>query len=283
MNLSDALKVVPSETWPAAFGSDGAKRMESASPAELEEVWAGVSGPSIKFISDLSWPLFRLRCVADWKRAMEQIKLSPGGLVVEVASGASDPVPTAVALLQGSSGRYVSANLNRNLTDGLRKALGRLPIEWRVVEDDAANLPRYLPAESAELVAFHHAVNDAVQTIIFEKEGLDTVDVNWGDVLPEMVRLTAAYWADGRLQTEVRAEFLELLRACCEVLKPGGTMAFTHHMYQSDIDLGYPMDLYSGFIPLTREWVKNSSLPLAEFRLEGYDSDWWLFVRKQVE
>jgi hypothetical protein len=34
---------------------------------------------------------------------------------------------------------------------------------------------------------------------------------------------------------------------------------------------------------LTREWVKNSSLPLAEFRLEGYDPDWWLFVRKQVE
>jgi len=279
-DLSALLPFVRSGQWDIALGADSAMAIRSASDDDLRASWPLVSGPMIQFTTSLCGPLFRLRCVADWKGVMDHAHLNPDALVVEVASGASDPVPAAASLAVGPSCRYISANLNKHLTNGLRRALQRLPITWDIIEDDAAHLGQYIRPSSADLIAFHHAVNDVLQTIIFGLEGRDTVIPDWGDVLPDMVRLTGKWWTDGRLESTARPEFMKLIAVCTELLRPGGIAAFTHHMYEVDISLGYPMDLYSRFIPLARRWILAEPLPLKEVMIEGYDPDWWLFLVK---
>lgn len=280
-DLSVLLDCVRSGGWDTALGIETAEAIRSASEGDLRAAWPLVSGPMIRFKAPLCGPLFRLRCVADWKGVMDHAGLPPEALVVEVASGASDPVPAAASISVGASCRYVSANLNKRLTNGLRRALQRLPIAWSIVEDDAVRLRHYVSPGSVDLVAFHHAVNDVIQTIIFTAEGRDTADADWGDVLPDMVRLTAQWWSDGRLESEARPEFMKLIAVCTELLKPGGVAAFTHHMYEVDISLGYPMELYSGFVALARRWIQSATLPLREVTMSGYDPDWWLFFVRE--
>lgn len=280
LDLDQLLVGVRAGEWDLALGDDASRQLREAGPEELTAAWPGASGPMVQFTGALSGPLFRLRCVAEWKGVMEAVSLDAGATVVEVASGASDPVPAAAAMHLGSEGEYVSANLNARLTEGLRRATARLPLPCRVVEDDAANLDRYLQPESVDLFAFHHAIKDVVQTIAFGIEGRDTAAVDWFHVLPDMVRMVAEYWSDGRMESRVRPEYLRLVAVCAGLLKPGGVMAFTHHMYQGDIDLGYPMDLYSAYVPIARRWMHGSNLPLEEISLAGYDPDWWLFLRK---
>ncbi|MGQ9523422.1 MAG: hypothetical protein ACUVTZ_01150 [Armatimonadota bacterium] len=280
-SLSELLSSVRSGGWDVGLGVETAEAIRLAPEGALHEAWPFVSGPMIRFTKPLCGPLFRLRCVADWKGVMDQARLGFGTTVVEVASGASDPVPAAAAIAVGPSAHYVSANLNKRLTNGLRRSLQRLPITWQIVEDDAAHLNQHVPPGTADLVAFHHAVNDVVQTIIFSLEGRDTVEPDWGEVLPDMVRLTAQWWADGRLESLVRPEFMKLIAVCTELLRPGGVAAFTHHMYEVDISLGYPMELYSQFIPLARRWMSDGTLPLREVQFEGYDAGWWLFLIKE--
>ncbi len=198
--------------------------------------------------------------------------------LLEIASGDADMIPQMMARVQPHS-RYITANMNRLLTQSLREKTRDLPLEVAVIEEDAANIDQHLPAESVDLIAFQHAVNDVIQAILCDQQGIDTIYADWMETLPAMIRILQKETAANTLEQHAKPAFLSLLEKLLKVLKPGGLIVMSHYMFQLDLDWGYPPDLFENLIPITREWVKE--LPgCKEVNFEGFDPHWWIFLQK---
>jgi SAM-dependent methyltransferase len=198
--------------------------------------------------------------------------------LLEVASGDADMIPQMMARVCPNS-RYLSANMNRILTARLREKTKDLPNAVDVIEEDAANIVKHLPAESVDIVAFQHAVNDVVQAILCEREGVDTIQADWMETLPEMITILQRETAHNTLEQHARKPFLCLLENLLRVMKNDGLMVMSHYMFQLDLDWGYPPGLWENFIPITREWIRE--LPgCREVFFEGFQPHWWMFIQK---
>ncbi len=233
-----------------------------------------LQAPIVRF-SLVNEVFFRAR----WSEALQACRCPSRAFVLEVASGAEDCIPQAMARTHPES-RYVSANLNRQLTQGLRSRTADLPLQVEVIEDDAKNLGRHLGSNQVDAALFHHGVNDVIQGILCDRHGIDTVHCNWMAVLPEMVALLRTEAAAGTYEAHVKGPFLGLVRVLQEILKPGGTIAMFHFPYQMDLDLGYPPEIYKNMIPITRCWTAELS-GIGEISISGFDPQWWLFLRKE--
>jgi len=130
-----------------------------------------------------------------------------------------------------------------------------------------------------DVIAFQHGVNDVLQAILCDRDGVDTIQTDWMETLPAMIAILQRETRQGTLEQSVRPGFLSLLETLLAVLKPGGVIAMNHYMFQLDLDWGYPPDVWENLIPMVRGWVKD--LPgTREIALEGFDRQWWLFLRK---
>lgn len=85
--------------------------------------------------------------------------------------------------------RYITANINQILTERLRAKIEDISIEGVVIEEDAAAIDRHLPVERVDLIAFQHAVNDILQTILRVQESVDTIYADWMETLPKTIQL----------------------------------------------------------------------------------------------
>jgi hypothetical protein len=198
--------------------------------------------------------------------------------LLEIASGAADMIPQMMARVHPHS-LYITANMNRILTERLRVKVSELPIEVVVVEEDAASIDRHLSPESVDIVAFQHAVNDVLQTILCDQEGIDTVYTDWMEMLPTMIQILQRELSQNTFKQHVRPAFLSLLEKLLKTLKPNGLMVMNHYMFQLDLDWGYPPDLWENLIPITREWIQ--SLPgYREVFFDGFEPHWWMFLQK---
>lgn len=269
---SQALERYFGHEFTERFKGMDAKEIE----ARLDSIYAGPVDGSI----ELTWEMMDLYYVVSWAKAFELLGLPQGLQAMEVASGDVTVVPRAVDLYSQGTGSYLTANLNKDLTNNFIRNTRNLEIGIRVVEDNALNLDSHCSAESFDVVAFQHAVNDIIQTIVADREGIDTVNNSWWDILSPMIKATEGYYRQGRLAEVARDEFMRLISVCCGLLKKGGCMVFNTTMYQLDLDSGYSRELYSSYVHIAREWIAASGLPLEEVGLEGYDPQWWLVVRK---
>lgn len=198
--------------------------------------------------------------------------------LLEIASGDADMIPQMMARVRPRS-RYITANMNRKLTRNLRAHTHGLPLEIVVIEEDAAGINRHLPAGSVDLIAFQHAVNDVIQAILCDQRGVDTIDTDWMDTLPEMIRILQEELAHHTLELHAKPAFLSLLSNLLVVLKPGGVIAMNHYMFQLDLDWGYPPALWENIIPITRQWVEGQP-GCVEVSFAGFHPQWWLFLKK---
>ena len=213
-----------------------------------------------------------------WLDALKACVPQKGSVVLEVGSGASDNIPNAMTIHDASS-KYVTANMNRKLTQGLKQNTADLPLSIKIIEDDANNITKYLAANSVDLVVFEHSVNDVLQAILGEKNGIDTTNSDWFDVLPEMIKIICDEYANQNLAQSVKEPFLSLLSNCMSVLKPGGHLVMSHYMFQYDLDLGYNAELWQNMLPVVRPWLADLSVG-KEVLYDGFDPQWWLFYKK---
>jgi SAM-dependent methyltransferase len=248
-----------------------------AIPAEerLRQLQALLERPIARF-TPVNEVFFRTR----WAEALRLGALMTAPAVLEVASGDADMLPQMMARVFPHS-RYITANMNRPLTESLRRNTEGLAVTVEVIEEDAARIAEFLPAQSVDWIVFQHAVNDVLQGILCGQEGVDTVDADWMAILPCMIQIMQREMAQHTLEAHVKAPFLALLRELLRVLKPGGLIAMNHYMFQLDLDWGYPADLWENLIPRIRPWMAELA-ECEEVDFDGFDPQWWLFLRKKA-
>ncbi len=199
--------------------------------------------------------------------------------LLEVASGDADMIVQAISRSNPDS-RYITANMNKLLNDSMLRKTEGLPVKLELIDDDASLITDYIPSDSVDIVAFQHAVNDVLQAILCSQHGIDTVYSDWMGILPQMIKLLQAETADNTLEASVKEPFLALIKNMLQVLKPGGVIAVNHYMFQLDLDWGYPADLFENMLLMIRPWLTQLQ-GCTEFYMDGFDPQWWLFLRKE--
>lgn len=215
---------------------------------------------------------------ARWAEVLKILNQGNNLKLLEVASGDADMIPQAMARTHPCS-HYITANMNKMLNESLLYKTKTLPIRLEIIEDDAANIVKHLGEETVDLIAFQHAVNDVIQAMLCEREGIDTVYSDWMKVLPQMIDVIKKEVSQNTLEQHVKIPFLELIKTLLKTMKKNGTIVINHYMFQYDLDLGYPPDLFEQFIPITREWIKELK-DCKEIFFDGFDANWWIFLQK---
>lgn len=199
--------------------------------------------------------------------------------LLEVASGDADLIPQCLSHTNPNS-TYITANMNQKLNESLLKKLSGLSIQYQLIDDDALKLSDYLEKDTVDIIAFQHGLNDVLQAILCGYYGIDTTNIDWMELLPKMIELLNTEIKNATFYTKVYEPLLNLLSTLSKVLKPNGVIAINHYMFQLDLDLGYPTDLFTNLIPIVRSWLENNKL-FKEITFEGFSSQWWLFLQKQ--
>lgn len=242
-------------------------------PEKQSQLKALLERPIARF-TPVNEAFFRAR----WAEVLRAAHSGKELALLEVGSGDTDIIPQMMARAYPHS-RYISANMNRILTAGLREKTQDLPVEISVIEQDAIDIDRHLPLESVDIIAFQHAVNDVIQAILCDQQGVDTITTDWMETLPKMIGILQQEIAQDTLEQHARPAFLALLEKLSRVLKKGGVMVMNHYMFQLDLDWGYPPGLWENWIPITRGWTRD--LPgCTEVFFDGFNPHWWMFFQK---
>lgn len=200
--------------------------------------------------------------------------------VLEVGAGGCDIVPKAMSkVFENSNTKYVTANLNKELTGIFKWKTRDLSIDIKIIEDDANKISDYYVANTFDAVVFEHSVNDVLESILAEKNSIDTISSNWMDILPDITEIVNKEYTTGTLENNVKTEFINLLLTCLNVLKPDGYLIFAHYQFQYNLDIGLNAELNENLMPIVRKWVNNSNIG-TEIFFDSFDPQYWMFLRK---
>jgi hypothetical protein len=171
--------------------------------------------------------------------------------------------------------------MNKLLNESLLEKTKGLQIKMELIEDDAAYIEKHIGKESVDIIAFQHAINDVIQAILCDKDGVDTIYSDWMETLPKMIEILQKEVKQNSLEQNSKAPLLGLMRNLLKVLKKGGIIAINHYMFQLDLDWGYPPELFENMIPMTRQWMHELT-ECEEIFIEGFDPNWWIFLKKTI-
>lgn len=216
---------------------------------------------------------------ARWAEVVKNIYQGNQLKLLEVATGDADMIPQVISVTNPDC-HYITANMNKLLNKSLLDKTKELSLKMEIIEDDAALIEQYIGSESVDIIAFQHAVNDVIQAILCDRDGIDTIYSDWMETLPKMIEILQRETAESTLEEHAKAPFLGLMRTLIRVLKKGGVIAINHYMFQLDLDWGYPADLFESMLPMTRQWLQELE-ECDEIAFDGFDSNWWIFLKKK--
>lgn len=215
---------------------------------------------------------------ARWAEVLKILHPGSDLKLLEVATGDADMIPQVMARTHSDS-YYITANMNKILNKSLSEKTKDLQLNMHIIEDDAAYIEKYIGRESVDVIAFQHGVNDVIQAILCDREGVDTTYTDWMQTLPKMIEILQREKVQKTLEQHAKTPLLGLMRTLLEVLKKDGIIAINHYMFQLDLDWGYPPDLFEKIVPITREWISELK-ECKEIAIDGFDSNWWMFLKK---
>ncbi len=218
---------------------------------------------------------------ASWTEALRFSNVKPASTVLEIGAGISTNFVRAASNLLGSRGKYITVNLNKDITKDFKKRTRRLPIDINIIEGNALYIADYIEPEVASFVAFNHQINDIIQTIVYEMSGQSTEEGDWfGELLPGMIKLIHEAEESGEMETSVKPKFLEIIRSCAKVLKTDHLMGFNNGLVPITLRSGYTIEELGEYIPIARNWISEGIEDLEEVEIPGFDTKWWLFFKK---
>jgi hypothetical protein len=241
----------------------------------------GMTRPQPGETSQASRLLMNPCLTVQWLALFETLGLPKGMRVFEPCSGASEPVLFATEIYTEGRGAYTTVNLNRPLAAQFREKIGKVTLPVRSIEDDATRADLSREAGTYDVAAFHHAINDLLQTAVSEPRGMDTRTVDWWPNERQMIEWLAEEDRDGVLDERARPALLGAVRNAAELVKPGGWLLFDHWTWLAHKEMDwFPWELFCRLIPLARGWMHEAGFPLEEVRLDGYDPQWWMFWKR---
>jgi hypothetical protein len=272
-------------TWEISEGRifqtlDDAARAELAVLTDLQDkVVTALTDPKPL---DICMPVLDAVLATQYLEILDALQPPRALSVYEPCVGASCPVIRAAQAYSGGAGSYLTINLNRKLRAQLQAKIVPITMPVRIIEDNAQQALNHLPPHSIDVACFHHAVNDILQTAVSEPRGMDTRDVDWFPNERQMIEWLAEDVAAGRLEQRGKPELLQIVTDAVRLVRPGGYLVFDHFNWRRFIGVDwFPWDLFYNLIPMTRQWIAESGLPLTELRLPGPDPQWWLILQAQ--
>jgi SAM-dependent methyltransferase len=233
---------------------------------------------------DISLPVFNAVLAAQYYEIFEALNPPRSLALYEPCVGASNPVMLAAEAYSGGEARYVTMNLNRRLREQLREKSAHLKMSVRVIEDNAQRALEILAPGSFDIVCFHHAVNDILQTAVAEPRGMDTAQIDWFQSERQMIEWLAEDAEAGLLEQRGKPEFLQIVAGALRLARPGGHLIFDHWNWRKFIGVEwFPWELFYNLIPTARRWIAESGLPVAELPLAGVDPQWWMILRLDAQ
>jgi hypothetical protein len=264
--LDESARLYLNKTGLEEFYSISENEKESRLKALLEEPIANFT-----IVNDV---YFRAR----WAEILKMIHPHKELKLLEIASGDADMIPQVMARTHPGSD-YITANMNKILSKSLLAKTKDLSLNVKIVEDDASCIERHTGRETVDIIAFQHSINDVLQAILCDREGVDTIYTDWMDTLPKMIEILQKEILQNTLEEHVKIPFLGLLDVLLKVLKTGGIIAMNHYMFQLDLDWGYPPDLHENMILIVRQWIKELT-GCKEVYFKGFETNWWIFLQK---
>ncbi|MEK3782376.1 hypothetical protein [Paenibacillus sp. FSL R5-0810] len=262
------------------FSRDMISELEQMNAVQLENKLKDILAVPIDISKPRVFEYLQLYYSASWHNLFMELNLPRPLSLLEVGSGDIVYIPKALDAYSNNMGTYVTANLNRELTRSFQDKTKGMDINVQVIEDDAANIGLYYPASSFDVVAFHHAINDIIQTIIADREGIDTVNHDWWTIEPLMLQAVMDYHRKGMLKDAAYDAFIQIMDTSRKQLKSGGYMIFDNITYAGYDEMGYSSEFHSSYIELARSWISEANLGLEEIEIDSYDNQWWMVLRK---
>lgn len=276
-NVLSREKLILEENSRSVLFKEEAAALESMTDAEKKDYLRTMLTEPIRFEGPeviYSWH-FRNK----WKDAVDAVHGRGTVRILEVGAGCCDMIPKMMAQAYADpETKYTTMNLNEELTAEFKRKTKDLDIDIEVIEDDAKNITEYAAPGSFDIIAFEHSANDVIETIIAEKNGIDTVGTNWLEILPPITELVNDAFRRGTFESLVKKEFLQLVSACIGVLRHGGCLIFAHYPFQYNLDIGLIPEFNEFLLPTVRKWITEAGLG-KEVSIAGFDSPWWLVIR----
>lgn len=231
---------------------------------------------------EICMPVLDAVLAAQYYEVFQALRL-PGNLAVyEPCVGASCPVIVAAEAYSGGRGQYLTMNLNRKLRAELGGKIAHIKMPVRIIEENARVALRHLAPGSFDVACFHHAINDILQTAVSEPRGMDTSSIDWFANERRMIEWLAEDVRAGRLDARGKPELMQIVGDAARLVRPGGYLIFDHFNWQRFVGIDwFPWDLFFSFIPMMREWIADSALPVHDVNLNGLPRQWWMVL--QVE
>lgn len=262
------------------FSVETKERINSLSDAELHRNLDEMITPPITLVEHSDREMLQLYYTSSYVYLMEYLNVPKDANLFEIAAGDTVFIPKALDAYGEEGAKYVTANLNQNLTGGFREKTAELSIEIQIIEDNGARILNYCDQGSMDVIVFHHALNDIIQTMIAEREGIDTIHCNWWSVEPQMLQAVMDYHNRGELKQAVYSDFISIIETSLQLLKEEGVIIFDNCTYSGYEKIGYSSEFHSNYIQLAREWINEADLGLQEVQVPGFDTKWWMVLQK---
>ena len=180
----------------------------------LENSLKSVMTSPITYKNKFDKQLYQLYFAAAWSNLFSTFLDNKNVNLMEVASGDANYIINGLDHYSADLGTYVTFNLNKKLSSNIINKNKNNSVKIKIIEDNGMNALNYFNAETFNVVAFHHAINDIVQTIVAEKEGIDTINCDWWEKEPEMLQAVLKHHNQGTLKTVVYDDFIKLINIC---------------------------------------------------------------------
>lgn len=177
---------------------------ESFEPEVLDEhekiLWNSFSGKQRKELTEklLTKPLdlegpetfYSWYFRSKWIQALKSVLPTDSIRVLEIGAGCADMLPRAMSCAYNHpQTKYITANMNKELTAAFKQKTSSLPIQIDVIEDNAQNIKAHAETGLFDAVVFEHSVNDVIETMLAERNGINTTESDWMQILPDMISL----------------------------------------------------------------------------------------------
>jgi hypothetical protein len=111
---------------------------------------------------------------------------------------------------------------------------------------------------------------------------MDTRSIEWWSNERQMIEWLEEDYLAGQLGERALPALLQAVRNATEIVRPGGYLLFDHWTWEGNRNSDwFPWQLFCDLIPMAREVIASSDLPLEEVELRGRDPHWWACFRRK--